>query len=113
MISSRVVLSIPAPPPHLPPRLQDWSPSLPSSRFRIPRPQTTREYVSPIIFTNPEAKTKNKKRKENEKKTQKQEKHKKKKKKEKRIKTQSARATEKQIKEGREEKKRPYSQRLG
>jgi hypothetical protein len=107
------VLSIPAPPPHLPPRLQDWSPSLPSSRFRIPRPQTTREYVSPIIFTNPEAKTKNKKRKENEKKTQKQEKHKKKKKKEKRIKTQSARATEKQIKEGREEKKRPYSQRLG
>jgi len=30
------VLSIPAPPPHLPPRLQDWSPSLPSSRFRIP-----------------------------------------------------------------------------
>jgi hypothetical protein len=68
MISSRVVLSIPAPPPHLPPRLQDWSPV--STLFPVPdsSPQTTREHVSPLIFTSPEAKKKNKKRKKKAKK---------------------------------------------
>jgi hypothetical protein len=57
-----------------------------STLFPVPdsSPQTTREHVSPLIFTSPEAKKKNKKRKKKakKKKTQKQEK-----KKEKRIKT--------------------------
>jgi hypothetical protein len=41
-----------------------------SSLFPVPdsSPQTTREYVSPLIFTNPEAKTKNKKQKKKKKK---------------------------------------------